>query len=174
MKSGRNENFFWIVSPEELQGLPSLVVEHHEHRILAITSFDSGPLVPSEEEEKVGWTAKDKVMYSPPLKVGLEIPNSEYDEWYIGPELALPCSDLEIFVNYFGFSLVPPEELFKEDQASQENESLEVLTSIQSRFWAQIQKVNPETFVAYGGNDIVVSRNKRFIEALRNDYNIRG
>ncbi len=138
--------------------------------ILAITSFDSGPLKPSKEEIELGWRDRDKIMYSPCLSKSIDIPHDQYDEWYVASTLVLESDALEVFVNYGGFSLVPPEESYKEFDPSWEKNSLDFLKPIQSRFWYQIEKICPETFVAIGDNDVVVSKNKQFIEAIINKY----
>ena len=171
MKLGRYKNYYWLVSSEALWSLEKLVVSHHENRTLAITSFDSGPLKPTQEEERLGWKYKNEIMYSPPLKKDLDIPNEQYDEWYIGSNLVFPSGELEIFVNYGGFSLVPPEESYTEYDPSWEKGVLDFLKPIQSRFWAQIEKISPDTFIAIGDNDVVVSKNKQFIEVVVNEHN---
>ncbi len=171
MKSGKYKEYYWLVSSEALWSIEKLVVAYHEDRKLGITSFDSGPLKPTEEEKHLGWKFENEVMYSPRLKEGLEIPHDQYDEWYIDSDLELPTEGLEVFVNYGGFSLVPPEESYKEFDPSWEKGTLDFLKPIQIRFWAQIEKLDPETFVAVGDNDVVVSKSKNFIEAVVCEHN---
>ncbi len=170
MKSGRHKEYYWLVSREALWGLEKLVISHHENMILAITSFDSGPLKPTAEELELGWKYNNEVMYSPRLKAGLDIPNDQYDEWYISKELEFANGTPEVFVNYGGFSLVPPDESYKEFYVSWEKDTLDFLIPIQFRFWSQIEEISPETFVAVGDNDVVVSKNRGFIEAVVSEH----
>jgi hypothetical protein len=39
--------------------------------------------------------------------------------------------------------------------------------AVQERFWSQLQRLKPESYVASGDRDVVVSRNQRFIDGVR-------
>jgi len=54
MKSGRYKDYYWLVSSKTLWSLEKLVVSNHKNLTLAITSFDSGPLKPTEKEKQLG------------------------------------------------------------------------------------------------------------------------
>src|SRR5262249_19255326 len=91
----------------------------------------------------------------------------EYDEWYVFEKAPHFESDIEVFVNYGDFTLVPPTEIYKTFDPTWEKCGLEWLGLAQERFWIQLQQIHPRTFVASGDNDVVVSRDYRFIEAVR-------
>ena len=110
MHRGSCSGYFWLSIPgaslrDLLSGAPALV----SGRVVAITSFDSGPLKLSESELAAGWHIRDAVAISPP---GFDIdalPREQFDEWYIFDGEVPSLSQLEIFVNYGSFSLVPPD-----------------------------------------------------------------
>jgi hypothetical protein len=102
----------------------------------------------------MGWAGRGAVAVSPPLGEAVEIPHDQYDEWYVLSDPAA-VNGAEVFVNYGGFSLAAPAA------------SPDWLAPIRERFWAQLGRVRPESFVAMGDNDVIVSRNSRFIQAVR-------
>lgn len=116
----------------------------------AITSIDSGPMVLSDDEMQGGWTEAGGVAYSPRL-VSLEhVPSTEYEEVYF---FACPTilGDVEEFVNYFGFSLRDPSGTELED----------FLREAQKRFWHQMDRLAPESYVAEGDSFIYATRNEQ-------------
>lgn len=165
IKQGKNLDFHWLVSSTPIWNLEKIVTSFHIDQVLGITSFDSGPLKPSSEEAQLGWTCANDIMYSPKLESSLAIPYEQYDEWYIDDGLKLP-SGLEIFVNFGGFTLVTPEESYKDFDPTWEKGSLDFLIPIQERFWAQIEAISPTTYLGIGDNDVIVSKNKEFIDAI--------
>lgn len=104
-------------------------------------------------------------MVSPPIAEGLEIPFDCYDEWYIFEQLPSDW-DPELFVNYVGFTLESPAETYKTYDPTWDRHRLDWLVPIQERFWKQIAKVNPVSYVAMGDKDVVVSRCREFVEEL--------
>ena len=116
-----------------------------------LATFDSGPLVPSEEELNQGWSTDGAIMFSPPLGNEVGIPYEQYDEWYLSKtKLSFP-NGFDRFVNYSGFNLSPESEFNPE---------------ILELFWKQLVNINPDTYVAIGDNDIVVSKNETLIEYI--------
>jgi hypothetical protein len=113
----------WLVTDQQfdlLQICPAVVLG----RYVAITSFDSGPLVPTDDEKSAGWKSRGNVTYSPKVQNIATLPRADYDEWYIfGGPIDLGTSHLgenvfeapkeqghvSVFVNY-GFALDPPRE----------------------------------------------------------------
>jgi hypothetical protein len=166
---GQHGDFSWIDSSPDLKSLAKRIVRLHPGLRLCITAFDSGPIRLGPEDEAEGWTARGKVMVSPPLAEGLAIPTSEYDEWYLLDEPPSPDWEPEVFVNYGSFTLVPVEELYKTWDPTWDRHGLDWLVPIQERFWDQMERVNPVTYVARGDHDIVVSRRRELIERLRTD-----
>ena len=153
----------WLVTDRQFDLLricPDVVLEKY----IAITSFDSGPLVPTNEEKAAGWESRSNVAYSPKIQDVATVPRSEYDEWYIfGSPVDLGTSHLlenvfevpqepghvSVFVNY-GFALHPA------DRAS-----------LATLFWAQMEWIRPESYVADNDYLTFVSANKTlFVSVL--------
>jgi hypothetical protein len=151
MKTGKAQGFFWLVADFEIVKLPEMIIQYHEGQILHLATFDSGPLLPTEEEVHQGWYTENEIMISPQLTKELHIPHEQYDEWYISRNILKFPKNLERFVNYGGFTLEPAEEGMKYFQA---------------QFWDQLISINPATFVAIGDNDIVVSKEKQLIDEI--------
>src|SRR5438105_15566976 len=75
----------WLVTDEQfdlLQACPEIVLGKY----VAITSIDSGSLVPTEKETATGWQSRGKIAYSPKVQSAEEIPAAGWDEWYIFEE----------------------------------------------------------------------------------------
>jgi hypothetical protein len=161
-------DYSWLVSGREFASLPDLVRQHHLGSRLCISSFDSGPLTPSDDETRIGWTLSGKLMISPPLTESLEIPYDQYDEWWIFESEPHLGDDLEVFINYGMFTLVHPEVTYRSFDPTWEKRGLDYLVPIQERFWQQIERLNPVSYVGMGNNDVVVSRNHSFVEAATN------
>src|SRR4029077_14052595 len=49
----------------------------------AVTSFDSGSLVPNEDEILAGWQGRGGIAYSPKVESVEKLPHDLYDEWYV-------------------------------------------------------------------------------------------
>jgi len=164
--TGQHGEYQWLVSGSEIRGLADLVVRFHCGLRLCITAFDSGPLRLTREELEQGWTTQRAVAVSPPVDESLAIPHDQYDEWYLLENPSFAENDLEVFVNYGAFTLAPPTELCKAFDPTWEKSAWEWLAPVQERFWLQLERLNPGTYVAVGDNDVIVSRNHRFIEAV--------
>jgi len=151
IKTGISHNYYWLVSRNELPDIDKLTINHHKNYILHLATFDSGPLAPSDEEINQGWSADGEIMFSPPLTNKVVIPYEQYDEWYLSnTKLSFP-NGFDRFVNYSGFNL-SAESGFNPE--------------LQAQFWEQLVKINPETYVAIGDNDIVVSKNEALIKYI--------
>ena len=151
MKTGKSHDYFWLVSSAEIDGIDKLIIKYHRNYILHLATFDSGPLAPSDEEKSQGWSTDGEIMFSPPLRAEVTIPYEQYDEWYLSKEkLNFPVG-FDRFVNYGGFNVAPDSE-FEPD--------------ILDEFWKQLIGINPETYVAIGDNDIVISKNETLIKYI--------
>ena len=148
MKSGVKGKYRWLEFNESHLNFVEEIIKSQAGAILYITSFDSGPIFPSEKEKNEGWFSQDQIMVSPKLKIGIEIPYDNYDEWYFFDKLIEFPSEQEVFVNYFGFSLVPVDEQLKDFDPTWEHDALDWLRPIQKRFWNQIVTLEPLTYVA--------------------------
>jgi hypothetical protein len=165
--SGQHGSFYWLVAQFSPGPLTRLTVRFHTALRLCITAFDSGPLLPSPEEEAAGWTVRGEVMVSPPLAEGLYIPCGEYDEWYLLEEPPPADWTPEVFVNDSAFTLVPVEELRKLDDPTWCRYGNDWLIPLQESFWEQMERVKAVSYIAMGDHDIIVSQRREFIERVR-------
>lgn len=142
---GSQASYEWFVTDQQfdlLQVCPDVVLGKY----VAITSFDSGPLLPTEEEKAAGWRSQSNIAYSPKIQDAASVPHDQYDEWYISDspidlgvshiggnifEAPQEQGHLSVFVNY-GFALHPPERA----------------ATLADLFWPQMARVHPETYVA--------------------------
>src|SRR3984957_11401903 len=72
----------WLVTDQQfdlLQISPEVVLGKY----IAITSIDSGPLVPTDDETAAGWESRKKIAYSPKIQTIQCLPRAGWDEWYI-------------------------------------------------------------------------------------------
>ncbi len=72
----------WLVTDQQfdlLQVCPEVVLEKY----VAITSIDSGRLVPTDEETAAGWETRGTIAYSPKIQNIKGLPRDGWDEWYI-------------------------------------------------------------------------------------------
>jgi len=142
---------------------PEVVLDKY----LAVTSIDSGALQLTDQEKNDGWWTTEsakvfrgsswgdredrndwKVAYSPRLNSIHGLPNEThdeccegFDEWYVFDRTA-PVEEIESFVNWLGFRLCDPEWKWCAD-----------------RFWDQMARLKPETYVANGTDFTFVTRN---------------
>jgi len=159
---GSQGQYEWFVTDQQfdlLQICPGVVLGKY----IAITSFDSGPLVPTDEERAAGWESRGNIAYSPKIQDTASVPHAEYDEWYIfgGPvdlgtshlgenvfEMPQEQGHVSVFVNY-GFALHPPER-----------------TSLATLFWPQMARIRPESYVADNDYLTFVSANKALFASV--------
>ena len=82
LKVGSQAEYEWLVTDRQfdlLQICPDVVLGKY----IAITSFDSGPLVLTDEEKTAGWESRSNIAYSPKIQEVASLPRDQYDEWYI-------------------------------------------------------------------------------------------
>jgi len=162
--TGKHDEYWWLAWEYAIPSLADLVVRFHLGLRACVTSFDSGPLILSQDEVANGWSTHGGLTISPPLKVGFSIPHDQYDEWLLVNHADFEKAEIEVFVNYGGFTLVPPDEI---SDPTYDKNMLQWLPPLQERFWLQMKRVRPESYAALGDNDIVASRNERFIQGVR-------
>jgi len=152
----------WLVSDQQfdlLQLCPEVVLR----RYVAITSIDSGSLVPTEKQTRAGWQSRGKIAYSLRVQSVEEIPSAGWDEWYIFDkavdlgashladsifEVPQEPGHVSVFVNY-GFALHPPER-----------------AKLATLFWPQIARISPESYVADNDYLTFVSGNKALFASV--------
>ena len=86
IETGRYKNYFWLTCHTEIANIDKLIIEYHKGYTLYLTTFDSGPLIPTQEELDQGWEINNEIMISPPLSSKTFIPHEQYDEWYLSKE----------------------------------------------------------------------------------------
>ena len=67
LKKGSTNGYDWLVSTDTLDDVLQLCPEVVLGKYLAVTSFDSGPLLLSEEQKSAGWTSNAGIAYSPEI-----------------------------------------------------------------------------------------------------------
>lgn len=155
----------WLVTDEQfdfLQLCPQVVLRKY----VAVTSIDSGALIPTDRYKAIGWQSREKIGYSQRIQKIEEMPSAGWDEWYIfeSPtdlgtshlaenifEVPHEQGHISVFVNY--------------DFAPTERSSLTTL------FWQQIARICPESYVWDNDYVTLVSANKALfasvLEALK-------
>ncbi len=177
--TGVHEEYRWLIMPDRgIYSLLNICPEIVLGKYLAVTSIDSGPLRLTEQEKVEGWWSTEaarvfqgnslspwesqddwKVAYSPSITSVHGLPNQThdessagYDEWYVF-EKPVPIEEIETFVNWGGFRLYAPEFQWCTD-----------------RFWKQIAKLKPESYIADGTVFTVVTRNPKLFELIISGY----
>ena len=163
---GERGEWKWFVCREFIDILPSLVIREHPKCRLWITTFDSSTITPSAEETAIGWSSIEGAMVSPPLRPGLEIPHDQFDEWYVFGDDPPQLGELERFVIYGGSNLADPGSMAKSFDPTWDPSGLDWLYAIQDRFWLQLERIAPVSYIASGDNDVVVTRNRGFAECI--------
>lgn len=165
--TGIHNGWTWLVVRETLPNPADFVIEHHQGHHLCISAFDSGRITPTQAEQSIGWKLVNDLMVSPPLTRRLHIPCDEYYEWYVFSPLPSSLEVPELFVNYGGFNLADPRALAASQDPTWDRANYDWLFPLQERFWANLQRLNPVTYVASGDADVIVTRNPEFaINAL--------
>jgi hypothetical protein len=141
---GFQDSYQWLVTDGKfdlLELCPEIVLGKY----VAVTSIDSGQLVPTDKEIAAGWQTRGKIAYSARIENAEELPREGWDEWYIFTtptdlgtshlaenifEVPQEQGHLSVVVNY-GFALHPP------DRAK-----------LADLFWPQMARIHPESYVA--------------------------
>jgi hypothetical protein len=160
--SGRHGDFQWLEEPSNL--ILGDLIDHCPHvllgRYLAVATLDARPFTPTEEESKAGWTGHNGVGYSPRLTNLTNLPWEQDDEWYLFTQ-PTTIGPLERFVNWGGFSLRDPQHLLDEADPTWDligiKETADLTRQVQERFWRQIERIAPESYIAHGYRFIFVS-----------------
>jgi hypothetical protein len=79
---GSHGSYEWLVTDEDfdlLQLCPEIVLGKY----VAVTSIDSGQLLPTDKETAEGWQSWAKIAYSPKIENAQDVPHDGYDEWCI-------------------------------------------------------------------------------------------
>lgn len=160
---GKHGDYHWLVTNDRFWSIDQLVVQFHLGQRLCIAAFDAGPLVPTHEELAQGWTTQRLVAISPPIYELLDMPYDNHDEWYVMSQPNFADVPLETFVQHGAFTLQSPEEIYSTYDATWEKGGFDWLTPVQERFWAQLHRIQPESYLSLGDNEVIVTRNHAFL-----------
>lgn len=162
MYEGETNNYYWIEGHEfSLHKLVTNCPELLIGKTVAITSFDSGPLLPNDQEKEFGWYSKDKVFYAPEIANPQDLPYDQYDEWYIFDNQK-EFKPVDAFVNYGSFFLRNPIYQLHEADPTWDKvgiqHQIDYQREIQEKFWEHIRRIEPRSFVMDGDRFIFGSR----------------
>lgn len=176
---GSHGEYQWLTMVDrDITSLLSICPEIVVGKYLAVTSIDSGSLRLTQQETREGWWTAEAgrvfrgtswsapefredwtVAYSPQIVSIHGLPNEThdeccagYDEWYVFEQHA-PVQEIESFVNWGGFRLYTPEYRWCTD-----------------RFWSQIERIEPESYIADGTVFTVVTRKPVVFNCIVSGY----
>lgn len=145
-KTGSYNNYFWFQSEEiEKRYLLEKTSDFLRDKYLAVVTFDSGELILSSDDEKLGWKSVNGIAYSPILHNLEIIPYFEFDEWYFFNSY----KQIEVtdhFVNYEYFDLA--------------NENMN------KAFWVELENISPYAYIADGTILTCVTKDINLIDSL--------
>lgn len=166
---GSEEGYEWLVATCSLGDLLRVCPEIAIGRFVAVTAFDSGRLVLTEEQKASGWDSRFGIAYSPKVADPKVVPHDScccYNEWYLFDERTeigrIAEQDSSVF-----------EPRQREDTIFQfVNYHLglhcEEQRALAELFWKQIRRIQPEIYVADCQDFVtVVSDNKELFAAAR-------
>ena len=173
--TGTSGAYRWLTSVDhDMDDLLRLCPEVFAGKCLAVTSIDGGTLEPTAQETRNGWRTRPDckvfrglpdgrrddqedslVAFSPVLDSIAYLPNEThvefadgFNEWLLFDGKA-PESDMEVFVNWFDFLLFSPDSKWLLD-----------------RFWAQMGRLNVESYVAEGTVFSFATRDIKLFDAV--------
>jgi hypothetical protein len=167
--TGTHAAYQWLTTGQDhlddlLLACPQAVLDKY----IAVTSLDSGPLTPTDEEISDGWQSREEIAYSPKIQSVEKLAHGEcagYDEWYVFEtptdlgkvfegnifEAPLHPGIVATFVNFGGFGFHDP--------------GMKALVDL---FWKQLDYICPESYIADGNVLNFVTRdNSLFAVVLR-------
>ena len=153
--SGTRGNYYWLTSRSNTDHISQVLASCPRvtrDKFVAITSFDSGPLSPSQDELLAGWSSDGRIMYSPQITQSVSFPHEQYDEWLVFPHETRHLPELEVFINWGGFTLA-------EEDPDHHREYREHL-------WAQLAQVSAESYLAEGDYFLFASTNRAVFDCV--------
>jgi hypothetical protein len=145
LATGSHGDYKWLSSLHDLTDLVRLCPSVVLGKYIAVTSIDSGDLVPTDVERLAGWTSRDRIAYSPLVQSVENLRYEGWNEWYVfaqpvdlgasrlGSNIFDPtpkAGEVGVFVNYC-FALHRPE-----------------MKSISDLFWEQLERMRPLSYIA--------------------------
>ena len=171
MNEGKTGGYWWIEGTDfRLHDLVIACPELLRGKTVAITSFDSGPLVPDSSERRRGWYANKGVFYAPNVDDPCDLPHEHYDEWYIF-DVPTSFEPDDRFVNYADFFLRDPSYQLTEADPTWDRvgikERIEHQKERQLKFWKYVERIDPRSFAMDGDRLIFGSRVREDLERVR-------
>ncbi|HJT71812.1 MAG TPA: hypothetical protein VJ731_16555 [Terriglobales bacterium] len=161
---GSQGSYQWIVTDNQRIDLLQICPEIVLGKYIAVTSIDSGALVPNDKEKALGWKNQGDIAYSPRIERTEDLPREGWDEWYVfanhahlgtshlnGNIFEVPDEpgQVRVFVNYcFGPHLA-------------EMNHLAIL------FWRQLERIRPESYLAENDYLTFVTQNANLFAVVR-------
>ncbi len=153
--NGKHENYYWLETfdPEFnvhkfLNDFKTTILD----KIIIITSFDCGPLTLTDSELNNGWKYVNSNAMSPLIRTETEVPNDNYDEWYIFDSIPLTFNSDDNYVANDSFMLGGNN------------------IDIQSAFWNNIRMNNPETYISCGNSFKIVTLKEELIKLIEKHW----
>jgi hypothetical protein len=145
LQVGRVGEYEWICDSCGEGTLDHLIPAKPEiflNRLVAITSFDSGPLTPDDNETRAGWRRVGDVLWTTPITDAELLPTAGYDEWYLFDQ-PIDLGNVVVFVNYTGFTV-------RDDIPPEADSPATSLSSLAVSFWDQLIRLRPVAFLSDG------------------------
>ena len=173
---GTHGSYFWLQSPVNprnvsqpismlLRECPNAVRDQY----VVVTSLDSGPLLLTEQQIKVGWRRHERLALSPKMHLLEQLPFEWFDEWLIFERPSAP-SEVEVFVNYGTFSLADPNPtistMYMGSDGSVREQMIAAVEPVRERFWTQIEELKPVSYVANGNCFLFVTSKLDILECV--------
>lgn len=146
-------------------------------KCLVVSLFDSGPLVPTEAEVKLGWQEYGRLAMRPRVDSVADLPHDQYDEWYVFASPTTPEIP-EAFIDYPAFTLEPMSVQLELDGAqtaagSQADGNVIKQEAYKRQqwidmFWEQMELVRPESYIGDGDNFAFATIDRQLFEKVRN------
>jgi hypothetical protein len=175
--TGTRGGYHWLTSTEHysgtiLQRCPEVFLQ----RYVAVTSVDSGVMHITDAQRASGWELRRGIGYSPKLDNVADIPYQldgydapGYDEFYVfeAPRDLGERSQGNIFVEQFA-PAPGRTAVFVSWGAFVLHDPRATVQSFLDLFWSQLERLNPESYVADGGECLnFVARNKELFDLVR-------
>ncbi len=167
---GKHGQFLWLERSIEQRAvdrplirLTKLCPDVLLKKFVVVTSLDSGPLHLNDNQLNVGWKRVGRLAISPRISNAGDVPFCGFDEWYVFDDAVPPTLDIEVFVNKGTFSLGEPnptiDTMYIGSDPSVRRRLVAAVVPYRETFWAQLERLNPESYLANGNCFTFVTRN---------------
>jgi hypothetical protein len=168
LQKGKQGHYFWLARNLDMQNTsrslahlldpcPEVVLG----KFVVVTSLDSGVLQLTPQQVSDGWIQAGELAMSPRITDARDVPFEWFDEWYIFDNPPVP-TDVEVFVNYGTFSLGDPRPTVSTMYIGTDTERVAQLVEgaleLQQKFWAQIERIKPKSYLANGNSFTFVTQ----------------